>query len=196
MIVLDVETTGTDPLKHSLVSIGAIDFNKPDRQFYEECRMWEGAHVMEEALSVNGMTREQISDPKKKTEGQIITEFLEWLNQSEEKTIAGQNPFFDVSFIYSGAARNGADAKIPRRIIDQHSICWYHMKRRGLTPPLKEGKTDLNSDVIMEYVGIPVEPKPHIALNGAKWEVEAFSRLIYDKSILSEFKQFPIPWLQ
>lgn len=195
MIVLDVETTGTDPLKHSLVSIGAIDFNKPERQFYEECRIFESAHIMNEALVVNGMTHEQLTDQKKKTEGEIVKDFLVWLSLSEEKTIAGQNPFFDVSFIYAGAARNGMDAEIPHRIIDQHSICWYHMKKRGLNPPLKNGKTDLNSDGIMKYVGIPAEPKPHIALNGALWEAEAFSRLIYDKSLLSQFKNSPIPWL-
>lgn len=43
MIILDVETTGTDPSIHSLVSIGAVDFNNPDTRFMEECLVWSGA---------------------------------------------------------------------------------------------------------------------------------------------------------
>src|SRR3989344_2493483 len=35
MIVIDVETTGVIPTKHSILSIGAIDFNNPENQFYE-----------------------------------------------------------------------------------------------------------------------------------------------------------------
>jgi hypothetical protein len=54
MIVCDCEFSGTDPILHSLVSIGAVDFLDPSRQFYAECRIWEGAHVMDEALEVNG----------------------------------------------------------------------------------------------------------------------------------------------
>ena len=48
MIIIDVETTGLDPKKYSIVSIGAVDFKKPMRTFYEECRIWDGAEVSEE----------------------------------------------------------------------------------------------------------------------------------------------------
>jgi hypothetical protein len=68
------------------------------------------------------------------------------------------------------------------------------MTSRGITPPVLNKKTDLNSDKIMEYVGIPTEPHPHKALNGAIWELEAFSRLLYGKGILTDFEKYPIPW--
>jgi hypothetical protein len=48
----------------------------------------------------------------------------------------------------------------------------------------------------MQYVGIPPEPKPHVAINGAIWEYEALHRLIYEKQGLEEFKAYPIPWLK
>ena len=60
MIVLDVEASGTEAHKHSIVSLGALDFMNPTNRFYEECRVWEGAHIMDEALVVNGFTKEQI----------------------------------------------------------------------------------------------------------------------------------------
>jgi nucleotide-binding universal stress UspA family protein len=43
MLVIDVESTGLDPQRHALVSIGALDFLNPDDHFYRECRMWQGA---------------------------------------------------------------------------------------------------------------------------------------------------------
>ena len=65
MIIVDVESSGVDPVKHSLLSIGAIDFLNPKNQFYGECRVWDGAHIMDEALAVNGFTKEQITNKKK-----------------------------------------------------------------------------------------------------------------------------------
>lgn len=194
MLILDVETTGTEAYKHSLVSIGAVDFLNSSRTFYEECRIWDGAHVSPEALAVNGYTEDQIRDPKKQSEGEAVAKFLEWMKESVDHNIAGQNVFFDTAFIIAAAIRNRIDFSIPHRIIDQHSICYAHMIKQGIEPPMKNKRTDLNSDKIMEYVGIPAEPKPHIAINGAIWEAEAFSRLLHNKNLLPQFSQYSIPW--
>lgn len=195
MIVVDIEATGLNPDKHSLLSIGAVDFNQPERQFYEECRIWDGAHIDDAGLAVNGFTREQIVDPNKQTEGDLVKHFLAWAQASEEYTVAGQNPFVDVAFIDAAARRNHMSASLHHRIIDMHSICFAHMARRGLKPKITKGESNLNSDAIMVYVGIPAEPHPHVGLNGAKWEAEALSRLIYDRSLLPEFSKYPVPWL-
>ena len=45
MIVLDVEASGTEPALHSVVAIGAIDFDNPGNRFYKECRIWEVEEV-------------------------------------------------------------------------------------------------------------------------------------------------------
>ena len=45
MIIADVETTGVDSRLCSLVSIGAVEFDSPNNQFYVECRAFEGAHI-------------------------------------------------------------------------------------------------------------------------------------------------------
>jgi DNA polymerase III epsilon subunit-like protein len=194
MIIVDVETTGTDPRYHSLVSIGAIDFNNPSDTFFVECRIFEGARVEDEALEVNGMTRDSIVDTNKMTEEQAILSFKDWISNKSDHTIAGQNPFFDVSFILAAAERNKINISLAHRVVDLHSITYFHMLKQGILPPLKNGRTDLNSDKIMNYVGIPAEPKPHIAFNGAKWEAEAFSRLIHNKSLFEEFNTYTIPF--
>lgn len=192
MIVVDVETTGTDPAKHSIVSIGAVDMTEPKERFYEECHIWDGAHIEQEALNVNGYTEDQVKDLAKPTEGEIVAHFLAWLDGRSSILLAGQNPMFDLGFIGAAAARNHLNNKIPHRSIDLHTATYMHMVAKGIEPPTHNKSTAINSDFIMEYVGIPAEPKPHIAINGAVWEAEAFSRLLYGKNLLAEFEKFPL----
>ena len=78
MLVVDVEASGTEPKKHSIVSVGALDLKNPSNRFYEECRVWDGAHIMDEALEVNGFTKDEITDPKKQSEGDLTHAFLDW----------------------------------------------------------------------------------------------------------------------
>lgn len=194
MIIVDVESSGVEPAKHSILSIGAIDFLNPKNQFYGECRIWDGAHIMDEALAVNGFTREQITDTKKQTEKDLVKSFLAWVEILSEHTIAGQNPSFDRDFIHKALERYHLNWPLAYRTIDLHTVCYFHMVKRGVSPPIANKRTDLNSDKIMKYVGIPAEPHPHNALNGAKVAAEALSRLLYDKSLMEEFKDYPIPW--
>jgi DNA polymerase III epsilon subunit-like protein len=195
MIVLDIESSGTNPWKNSVLSIGAIDFDNPAETFYEECRIWDEAHINEESLKINGFTLESIKRKDKREEREIVTEFFKWALKRKDHTIAGHNPFFDIFFIQMAAERGRLDFPLAHRIVDLHSVCYFHMIRRAIEPPIKNKRTDLNSDTVMEYVGIPREPKPHKALNGAKWEAEAFSRLFYEKSLFPEFTNFAIPWV-
>lgn len=192
MIVVDVETTGTNPIKNSLVSIGAVDFENPAEQFYQECRMWDGAHVEPEAMMVNGFTEEQITDLKKPTEAEIIKNFLTWIELRPNQLVVAQNPMFDLGFLQAATYRAGQDYRLAHRSIDIHTVAFIHMVKRGIEPPMKNKKSDINSDGIMKYVGIPAEPKPHIAINGAIWEAEALSRLLYGKNLLEQFKRYPI----
>jgi len=194
MIVIDVEATGIDEIKHSILSIGAIDFDNPSNQFYEECRAFDGAHVMDEALVINGYTQEQVFDKNKQPDGEPVRHFIEWTKSVKEHTLAGQNPSFDRDFIHRAADRNHIDWPFAFRTIDQHSVCFTHMVKKGIVPPVLNNRSDLNSDKIMKYVGIPTEPHPHNALNGAKVAAEALSRLLYDRKLLPEFVDDSMPW--
>ena len=193
MIILDVESTGVDEVKHSILSVGAIDFDNPSNQFYEECRAFDGAHIMNEALAVNGFTRQQAFDLNKQTDRDLIKHFIEWTKSVKEHTFAGQNPSFDRDFLHRTADRYHLEWPFAFRSVDQHSVCYTHMVLKGIIPPVANDRSDLNSDKIMQYVGIPAETRPHNALNGAKVAAEALSRLLYHKNLLPEFKDYPIP---
>jgi len=195
MIVVDIEASGVDYHKHSIVSIGALDFSIPDKRFYGECRIWDGAHIMEEALDVCGFTEEEITDKSKKSEEEIVKEFLAWASEAQEHTLVGQNVSFDRDFLKAAAERSHLDWPLAYRTIDTHTLCYMHMIKAGLLVPTVNKRSALNLDVVLNYVGIPDEPTPHNALTGALSHAEVAHRLLYDKQLLPEFKDFPIPWL-
>ncbi len=196
MIVLDVEASGTNYEKHSMVSLGAIDFVDPTRQFYEECRIWDGAHIMDEAMAVNGFTREEITDPTKRGEGDLVHDFIAWALLADDRTFAGQNVSFDRDFVKAAAGRAGhTDWPFAHRTIDTHTLAWMHMVQRGLTPPIVHNRSALDLDAILVYCGIPEEPTPHNALTGAKSHAEVIARLLYNKKLLPDFEHFGIPWI-
>lgn len=196
MIVLDIEASGTEYHKHSIVSIGALDFDNPTNQFYDECRIWDGAHIMEGALEVNGFTEEEITDPYKKTEAEVVRAFLAWAGDIEDRTLAGQNVSFDRDFLRAGAERAGLDWQLAYRTVDTHSLAWMHIVKRGRSVPIAKHRSALDLDAVLNYVGIPKEPTPHNALTGAFSHAEVISRLLYDKKLLPQFEEFNIPWLQ
>jgi DNA polymerase III epsilon subunit-like protein len=160
-----------------------------------ECRIWDGAHIMDGALEVNGFTKEQITDPKKGSEADLTHEFLRWSEGVEERTFAGQNVSFDRDFLKEAAERAGhTEWPFAHRTIDTHTLAYMHMINRGLQPPVKHRRSALNLDAVLNYCGIPEEPSPHNALTGALSHAEVIARLLYSRKLLPEFDQFEIPW--
>ncbi len=196
MLVIDIEASGTNYEKHSIVSVGALDFNNFQNQFYMECRIWSDAHIDDESLEVNGFSKEEITDRSKKSEAELIKGFLDWSNKLEDKTLAGQNVSFDRDFLKAACKRAKFNWEFAYRTIDTHSVCYTHMIKRELKPPIdkKHKRSALNLDKILNYVGIPNEPEPHNALTGAFSHAECLARLLYDKKMLPEFSDFSIPW--
>jgi DNA polymerase III epsilon subunit-like protein len=197
MLVVDVEASGTDPSKHSIVSVGALDLSNPTNRFYEECHVWDGAHIMDGALAVNGFTEAQITDSNKQSEADLAHAFLHWSEGLDDRTLAGQNVSFDRDFLKYASERAGhTEWPFAYRTIDTHTLAWMHMIGRGVQPPIdkKHRRSALNLDAVLKYCGIPEEPKPHNALTGALSHAEVISRLLYGRKLLPEFTELEIPW--
>jgi DNA polymerase III epsilon subunit-like protein len=195
MIALDIETSGLDCERCSILSIGALDTENPENQFYGECRAWEGAEVSIEALAINGFSEAAASDPSKQSEAELITQFSGWLAPIQNKIIVGQNSSFDRDFVRSACKRAGESFPFAHRTIDVHSLVWLHMINRKLEPPVKDGNSMISLTFALEYCGLPEELKPHNALNGAFAHTEVFSRIAYTKKMLPQYVSFEIPWL-
>lgn len=197
MLIIDIEASGTNYEKHSIVSLGAIDFHNPEHRIYLECRVWDGAHIMDEALVVNGFTKEQVTDTTKMSEAELVQQFLEWSQHLADRTLTGQNVSFDRDFLKAAGERAGLPWDLAHRTLDTHTMCFMHMINRGMEPPIdpQHRRSALNLDAILLYCGIPEEPEPHNALTGALSHAEVTSRLLYNKPLLPEFSQYAIPWL-
>lgn len=196
MLILDIEASGTNYEKHSIVSIGALDLHNPTNRFYGECRIWEGAHIMDGALKVNGFSEAEITDMTKPSEAELIERFLLWSADLADRTLAGQNVSFDRDMLKHACDRADLNWNFAHRTLDTHTMCWMHMIKRGLTPPIdvEHRRSALNLDAVLTYCGIPEEPDPHNALTGALCHAEVTYRLLYGKKLLPEFTQFEIPF--
>ena len=193
MIIVDVESTGMDSRLCSLLSIGAVEFERPEHQLYIECRIFDGAHCEKEAQQVHGFADEQMRDPAKKTDREAVEAFLDWMKTCKEWTIAGQNVSFDRDFLKETAYRYHIDWPLAQRTVDLHSIAYYHYMKTGKGIPQKHNHSALNLDAILMHVGVPVERGRHNALEDAKLEAEAFSRLIRGRGVLPEYGHCPVP---
>ncbi|MDE1870880.1 MAG: 3'-5' exonuclease [Candidatus Micrarchaeota archaeon] len=193
MIVIDIETTGQVPWEHSILSIGAVDFNNPGNQFYMECTARRGAKIDQRALEINGFTMDEITSGKKESMEHMLREFVAWAGKVSDMTLAGHNHYMDVYFLEYSLNLFGIESPFRYRLVDTHTLVYAHMLSRNLDIPLDRNGSGINSEVFLKYCGLPKEPVPHNGLAGAKIEAEALSRLMFGKGIISEYKEFAIP---
>lgn len=193
MVVLDIETSGLDSQKNSLVSIGAMDFNDVSQIFYEECQIWTDSSVDVKSLEVIGFTEEQLRDSSKKTPAEILQKFIDWLAERSDRTIAGQNVHWDLEFLREELKRSGIKHHFGYRIVDLHTLAYTKMKEKKIPLPMNKNRTDLNLDVITSLTGIHYRRKSHNALEDVRLEAESFYRLMFGKNLLPEFAEDEVP---
>lgn len=181
MIVVDVETTGLDPSRHSIVSIGAVSYENPDCTFYTECRPWTGTEIDDRALQVNGFTRAQLLDVGRPLAIAAIRRFDAWARSSPlSMVLANHNVAFDVGFLQMAYDRANLEWPFGYKTVDVHAVAYAAMLACGANVPLKADRTsDLSLDGILTWLGLDPEPKPHHALNGARCAATALRRLTH-----------------
>lgn len=177
LYAVDVETTGTNPERHSLVSIGAVSIEDPTKTFYRECRIWDGAAVEAEALRVNGFSGMEVLDQNKLSEAEMMKEFVQWLGGTGLMMVA-HNAAFDRDFVAAACKRADISTPFSFRTIDIHSLMYMHLLRAK-----KDIPRHLSLNAALQSFGLPREPDPHNALTGAQCNVELFNKVLnYDGS--------------
>ncbi len=192
MLVTDIETSGLDPARHAIVSIGAVDYLDPARQLYLECRPHPGAEIEDGALAVNGFTREQLQDPARLPVVEALIQLCEWVEVGRRRVLAGSNVRFDQGFLQAACRRQQVPYPFGRLTVDLWSV-WYARRLVIEGRNVPHGTISAWTDGILVYCGLPSEPKPHNALAGAKMEAEAFSRLIHGRGLLGEYEGHEVP---
>ena len=171
MIILDVQATGNDPERNSILSIAAVDFNDPEERFYEECQIWPGAEIDKEFFNASEVLEEELNDVHKKKESDIVQNFLYWIKQREGREFAGRDAQHHVEFINAGLMRARIEESLPMNIRDEF---------------------DLGSKEVQKSVGLYPEPLPRVGINGALWSFETLYRLQNHARKLEEFDIYPL----
>lgn len=166
-LLVDVETTGLDPARHSIIELAMLT---PDgtSHFVQSCRPWIGAAIDPEALAVNGWSAKQLESVEL-SHSEAMQQAADWLGTGTW-TVAGMNPHFDLKFLQEAFARVLPRHKRPRfshRVYDLHSLTRFMY-------PFAES---LISQDIAILLGIDPEAEPHRALGGIQWEAAAFRKL-------------------
>jgi len=192
MIVVDIETSGLDPAKHGILSIGAADFKYPNNFFYAEPRLEEKKEIDPVALKINGFVGEDVKNNNKKPLNEVLHDFNVWLTGIKNLTLAGQNPSFDAGFLKLAFEENGFYWPFGHRHIDLYSVAISTYLKKGFDVPEKSGRYMVDLDSILWSVGLEKRGGIHNGLMDAKLEAEAFSRLIHTKNWSKEFSGFPV----
>lgn len=192
VVVVDLETSGLDCHRHSILEFGAARFGLGVEEggqvgfptFELKCRCWEvhlphqviRAEYEPKALEVNGRTPEDIYDESFLTEQKATKQFFEWLGEGEW-ILAGMNPTHDYNFLKAAGDRAGI-RKIPfvHRKIDLHSVAVMFAIAHGM----EVNPRGIYTDGIYQMIGMPNEPKPHRAATGAGYEAQALLKMLVE----------------
>ncbi|UCD20887.1 MAG: 3'-5' exonuclease [archaeon] len=203
MICVDIETSGTGYNRAGILEIGAVDLENPKNIFREKARLSDEDGIFNKTNLVDprkvteilGMTEEEMRDPKKQSEKEMLEHFAEWIKTVRIKNFVCQNPQFDYSFFWAKFEKYGLEVPFYHRCMDIDTMAlmkYFEVHGKFLT---NKDYTDMGLRHILEFVGMSEYPKrkTHNALEDAKLEAECFSRLMYGKNLFEEFNKFQIP---
>lgn len=205
-IVLDIETSGGNPIEYGIWQIGAVDLNTME-EFLEESKIDDEDKILEEALKIIGRTEEELRDSNKQSQKELIEKFFKWLDTRKMKTLLCHLPEFDQGFLRHKARKYfDTDPFWPNnhRPFDLHSIAqvkFFELNGKFLTK--EDNNSGMGLGSILKFCGIEDERKklkegvitkgkPHNALEDAKLTAECFNRLMFGKSLFPEYSKFEI----
>lgn len=165
LVFIDVETTGLLPGVNGLLSIGAYHPWSRER-FYLECRPVGAFKVDAEAMRVNGQRLEEVCE-REMDDFRAVGRLFDWLDKLRGEhgvskfVMAGKNPEFDRKWLGGFGILERGDYILSRRMIDVHACALALAAARGLDAPA------MRIAELYKALGLPEEPEPHNAVNGA-----------------------------
>lgn len=192
IVVIDLETSGLDPLRHGILDIGAVALHWPELrvvgEYACEVTLTPGVEYDIEAMQIHHVTEESARyDSERATLLVGLVGLVEWLHEvgcGRKMIFAGSNPGFDRAFLdiamnkcsERGYLQNGEwESLLTRRLWDLQSIALDHAWLMGCAA---DEIRQMNTDAIYRLLGMGAEPLPHTAIQGARMEAEAFRRIV------------------
>ena len=185
LVFIDTETGGTDPLKHSLLSIGVVVWDKTNgiiaqKEFFVKSTKY---YVTKEAQRINKFDIELhnkvAKDPKEVING-LIAFLKDFFPENMGFPVVGHNIQFDINFLKVFFKTNGRSFNkyFAHRSIDTYSI-YKAMSMAGLIDKNLNSSSDA-----FAFFNIRVQQR-HSALSDCIATVELFEKLL---SLLEKHK--------
>lgn len=167
--ITDVETSGLDEDSHEILEIGLVVF---DQQSLEIISTLDFKVIPEHietatefALEINGYNEEDWKDAVS-----LNIVMAEFATLTQNAIFCAHNITFDWKFISRAFKKTGVVDLMDYHRIDLFTIAWEKLRTSGLKK--------LNMNEVAKHLGIPEEPVPHRAINGAMTEYEIFKALL------------------
>lgn len=148
-VVLDLETTGLNPIEDRIIEIGAIKIGENIEEYHALVK--QERTIPEKNQELTGIREEEVQGGK--DEKIAINEFMEWIG---ENIIVGYNVRFDIKFLNEALKRHGK-GKLTNETYD---VMQYVKKERMF---LK----NYHLETVLQAYGMESEV-PHRALEDAK----------------------------
>jgi len=128
-VVLDLETTGLDPIKHEIIEIGAVKVNRDsDNHTTFQALIRPSKTIPKKITQLTGITQEMIDKDGENIDS-VISEFIGFIG---DLPLVAYNVEFDMSFLRNTAHKSGVSINNP-------TSCALKMARRAW-PGLKSYK--------------------------------------------------------
>ncbi len=167
--LLDFETTGEEAGYHEIVEIGLIVFDQATFDIIHtyECKIRPHfpGRMSQRAKRISPYNEEEWKSAL------TLKEALKPLvRMMKDSILCAHNTTFENGFLDAALKETGISIDMDYHAIDIPSLAYGLLKRKGLA--------SLNMGEIAKFFGIPEEPIPHRAINGAKVEYEFFKKLM------------------
>jgi len=164
----DVETTGTDPLVHEIIEIGLVVLDPVSLDVSDELDVKVRPTRLElaepEALKVNGYRPEDWAAAVPLSDA-----IAEYARKARDAVFMAHNATFDWPFVQMAFKLTGVPDRMDYHHLCAMSMAWIKLRRAGLR--------GVNLKYLARHLGVPEEPLPHRAINGARTACEVFRRL-------------------
>lgn len=168
LLVLDVETTGTNPQTDQIIELAAVHLAGRELREVQSfvSRIRPTRPISESAQKVHGITSADLETAP--DEQEAFDAFVEFA--PTEAILTGHNVGFDVSFLKGSYSRTGHPFDFDYHHLDVWSLAFFILGAVGVSLP------KYNLDFLAGLYGIP-RPKDHDALSDVRATVEVLRHL-------------------
>jgi DNA polymerase-3 subunit epsilon len=170
--VTDTETTGLDPHRHEIIEIGLVLLDPvtldPILEYQSKIKPEHPERIDPMAAKVNGYTEEGW-----KNAPPLSSVMHAYGMHARESVFTSQNPTFDWPFVRRAFILSKLKflmEQMDYHRLDTFTMAWTLLRGSSLQK--------FSLETVAKHLGVPAEPKPHRAINGARCAALVLKRLM------------------